>query len=199
MDAAHRHLARHDDDLAPLLEADIGRPQQQVIRVAADDAGHRLHAAGDDDHAVRLIGAARYRGRHIAVVVDDIGQRADLLEGVFRLIGKGHGRPLRDDQMCLHLRQLMESLEEVPPHDDTTGSRNPDNQSQDISLSSLLYVTHPIHFIIGALQKKDECRKRHPSHLSHLFYNRVTNAEQTARSSRAHAQQRPDHQLPPRH
>ena len=35
----------------------------------------------------------------------------------------------------------------------------------------------------------------------YLIYstNRVTNAVQTARSSRAHAQQRPDHQLPPRH
>ena len=73
-------LARHQDELAALLEADFGGPFEQVGRGARRDARQRAHRAGRNNHAVVAVGAARDRDLEFAdVVIDDVvGRLAEI-------------------------------------------------------------------------------------------------------------------------
>jgi len=64
-----RRLARHEDQAPALLQADLGGPLDQVGRCAAGDPPERAARAGNDRHAVGLVGSARDRDLEVLVVV----------------------------------------------------------------------------------------------------------------------------------
>src|SRR5262245_47446675 len=68
-DAGIGRLPRNDDELAALLEADLGGALDEVRRRAGRDAADRAGGAWADHHAVVAVGAAGDRRLELADVV----------------------------------------------------------------------------------------------------------------------------------
>ena len=69
-----RRLSRHENQAAPLLQADLGGPLDEVGRRAAGDAPQGAARAGDDRHAVGPVGPAGDRDLEVLVVmIVDVG------------------------------------------------------------------------------------------------------------------------------
>jgi len=63
MDRGERCLARHQHERTALLQHDVGRARDQVVREATDNGGQRAHAAGTYRHRVGGV-RSRRDGRH---------------------------------------------------------------------------------------------------------------------------------------
>ena len=52
VDAVERRFAKAEDELAALLEANVGGAREQIVADAGSDRAERASGAGDDDHGV---------------------------------------------------------------------------------------------------------------------------------------------------
>lgn len=76
-DQVEGRFARREDELAALLEVDVGRAGDEVGRHATGDRGERAHTTGDDRHARSAERAAGDPGREVPLVpvVESFGRR----------------------------------------------------------------------------------------------------------------------------
>ena len=78
VDQAERGLAWHEHERPALLQRDAGGAREQVVLQPVGDRGERPHGAGRHDHPHREERSRRDRGREVAGLVDDVGQRLDV-------------------------------------------------------------------------------------------------------------------------
>lgn len=113
VDQAERRLAGGEDEPAPLLQADVGGPGQQVVAVAVGDRREGLHRARHDGHAHGRAGARGDVRGDVAAPVGHVAQGRDVggaqaglqLDGAVR--GPGH------HQVGLHRAEGAERGEQV--------------------------------------------------------------------------------------
>ena len=101
MDRRERRLARHDHELAALLERDARRTLDQVRHRPGRDRAQRAHRAGTDHIAVDPGRAARRRRAPVALVVDRHRVTDGLDQPRERLVRRQLGVPVQLG--CQHL------------------------------------------------------------------------------------------------
>jgi hypothetical protein len=154
MDAAERHLTRAEHELPALLQRDVRGAQQQIVRIAGDDAGKRLHAAGQDDHAVRDERAAGDGGRQVSRLIDPVAR------GTCRPIGSRHERQsalrLRTIRCTPHRLNLQRLQKSVTPDDSPLARR-----SQIASCLPLLFFPQGTQALRRVHCRRTRLRGRH--------------------------------------
>src|SRR5262249_49753477 len=119
-----------------LLEHHVGSAMNEVLAVTVGDAGERVHRTRHDHHAFGLERAGRNRRAHVALAVDDAGERAHLLHGVTGLVLERALRPLADDEVGFALAAL-DRLEH-PHAEDGTGRAGHADDETPHSVSSAI-------------------------------------------------------------
>ena len=127
MDQAQRRLARDQEELLLFLQHDVGGPQQDIVAVAVRDPAERAHAARDDDHRVRSIGAARKWGVHALQIVRDRAGRQAQAAGKF--LGDHRRRVAAEHDVKLVLAGI-EIVEQALSVKGAAGSGDGDKYSQ---------------------------------------------------------------------
>ena len=127
MDQIPRGLPGDDDQLAALLQEDIGGTQDQVLACSGGDPADCPHRTGHDNHAIEKGAAAGKGGIHrlLAVLDDAVGQFQfpDLFPD--HLL-----RVWREDEVNLVISQ-REMMEESLEIDRPTGSGGGKDESHD--------------------------------------------------------------------
>ena len=133
MDLRQRRLARHQHQLAALLEHHVGGALHQAVTEALGDRGQGLHRAGCDDHAVGLERAGRNRRRHVAAAVHDAGQRAQFRRGQAGLMLDGLQAPLGQHQVGFDLGSAQ-GLQQAHAEDGAGGAGDAHDQSAHLQV-----------------------------------------------------------------
>src|SRR5262249_18370636 len=100
------------------------------------DARERVHRTWHDHHAFGLERAGGDRRAHVALAVDDAGERAHLLHGVAGLMLERALRPLADDEVGLDPPPLWPL--EHPHAEDGTGRAGHADDETPHSVSSAI-------------------------------------------------------------
>ena len=129
MDARERRFARQEDERARFLQRDIGGAQQQVVAVARDDPGERLHAARRDDHAGGRKCPARDGRAEVVRVIADVREGACLVRCAPRLAPHRLRRAVRHDEMRLDIRHAAQDFEQPHAHLRAARARDADDDA----------------------------------------------------------------------
>ena len=112
MDEVPGGLPGNDNQLAALLEEDVGGPEDQILTCSRGNAADRSHGTGHHDHSVEEGAATGKGGVHrLLAVLDDSGRQlqfADLLTD--HLLGVGGENQM---DLMVALPQVMEQPLEV--------------------------------------------------------------------------------------
>ena len=133
VDKIQRGFARDQNQLLPFLQYDIGGAQQDIFTVAVRDSAKGAHAARNDDHGVRRVGAAGERRVHaFEIVHGDAGGQA---QAARQLLSNDRLRIIAQDDMELVLAGIK-VVEQALRIQQPAGAGNGNDDSQGESFGS---------------------------------------------------------------
>ena len=122
-----RRLAHEQYERLALLQADVRGPHEQCVVVGMGDSGEGFDRARCDDHRIDPEAARRDGCSEGPVVVHDLGQVLDVLQGHPRLEGERRQCTVADDEMALDAADHAEHLQQSGPVDRAAGARDTDD------------------------------------------------------------------------
>ena len=129
MPGVERCLAHREHEPAALLQDDIRGAGEKGRRDPGRDFAHAADRARHDDHAERLERARRYRCRHVADRMCDIGARTQIGRLQIGLERKCHFGRAGDHQVRFD-RQILEQRQEPRAIGDAGGTADADDQAR---------------------------------------------------------------------
>jgi prepilin-type N-terminal cleavage/methylation domain-containing protein len=131
VDQVERCLTRNQNELLVFLQHDVGGAQEKVVAVAVGDPAQSAHAAREDDHRIRGVGAAGERGVHaLEIMRDGPGWQ---VQAAGQFLGD-HRRSVTAEHNVKLVLPGVEVVEQALGVERTAGSGDGDKYSQGLRL-----------------------------------------------------------------